>query len=133
MKGRFIFSAEIERMQLDWGQMGYISNPPTTRARHIVEIEVILAPGGGHNFHKHPQQEEVIHVVEGQIEQWLEDKKQILQPGDSIFIAPDVVHASFNTGSQNAKLMVVLAPCIGEVGYELVDVSGEAPWNKLRD
>jgi quercetin dioxygenase-like cupin family protein len=112
--------------------MGWISHPPNTQAKYLTVIEVKLDPGGGHNFHKHPDQEEVISVVAGEIEQWLETKKTTLKPGDSIFIPPDVVHASFNVSSQPAKLMVVLAPCVGENGYELVDVSGEAPWSTLR-
>ena len=132
MNGRFILSKEVAREQLDWGEMGWISHPPNTQAKYLTVIEVNLAPGGGHNIHKHPDQEEVISVVAGEIEQWLETKKTTLKPGDSIFIPPDVVHASFNVSSQPAKLMVVLAPCVGENGYELVDVSGEAPWSTLR-
>ena len=46
--------------------------------------------------------------------------------------APDVVHASFNTGSETATLTVALSPCVGEGGYELVDVSAEEPWSSLR-
>jgi quercetin dioxygenase-like cupin family protein len=132
MNGKFILSPEIQRERLDWGEMGWISHPPTTQAKFLTVMEVTLGSGGGHNFHKHPDQEEVISVVSGEIEQWLEDKKMILKPGDSIFIHPDIVHASFNTGTQPAKLMVVLGPCVGASGYEVVDVSGEAPWNTLR-
>jgi quercetin dioxygenase-like cupin family protein len=132
MNGRFILSKEVAREQLDWGEMGWISHPPNTQAKYLTVIEVNLAPGGGHNFHKHPDQEEVISVVAGEIEQWLEAEKATLKPGDSIFIPPDVIHASFNVSGQPAKLMVVLAPCVGESGYEVVDVSNEAPWNRLR-
>jgi len=132
MNGKFILANEVEREQLDWGEMGWLSRPPTTKAEAITVIEVTLNPGFGHDFHKHPDQEEVIYVMAGTIEQWLETEKRVLQPGDSIFIQPDVVHASFNTGNQPAKLMVVLGPCVGEGGYELVDVSNEAPWNNLR-
>jgi quercetin dioxygenase-like cupin family protein len=132
MNGRFILSTEVEREQLDWGVMGWISHPSNTQAKLLTVMEVTLGPGGGHNFHKHPDQEEVISVVSGEIEQWLESEKTTLKPGDSIFIKPDIVHASFNVSSQPARLMVVLAPCVGETGYEVVDVSGEAPWNTLR-
>ena len=132
MNGRFILSTEVEREQLDWGVMGWISHPANTQAKLLTVMEVTLGPGGGHNFHKHPDQEEVISVVSGEIEQWLESEKTTLKPGDSIFIKPDIVHASFNVSDQPAKLMVVLAPCVGETGYEVVDVSGEAPWNGLR-
>src|SRR5438105_2598022 len=90
--------------------------------------EVSLRPGGGHNFHKHPNQEEVIYVLEGEIEQWIDREKRILRPGDSAFIGADVVHASFNVGDRKAKLLAILGPCVGSEGYELVDVAGQEPW-----
>lgn len=132
MNGKFIPSAEIDQARLDWGQMGWISSPPTTGAKHIVQILVTLSPGGGHNFHKHPHQEETIHVLSGEIEQWLERDRRTLRPGDTIFIRPDTVHASFNTGPHPARLLVVLSPAVGEGGYELADVASEAPWDTLR-
>jgi quercetin dioxygenase-like cupin family protein len=132
MNGKFVIGKEIARDQLDWGQMGWISRPSANAAKQICEIEVTLEPGFGHNFHKHLRQEEVIHVMAGEIEQWLGTEKRTLKPGDSVFIGPDLVHASFNTGKQTAKLLVVLSPCVGEGGYELVDVAAEAPWNSQR-
>lgn len=132
MSGKFTLSQQVEREQLDWGEIGWICNPPTTKAKDITVMEVTLNARQGHNFHKHPDQEEIIYVMSGEIEQWLEREKQILQPGDSIFIQADIVHASFNTGDAPAKLMVVLGPCVGESGYEVIDVADQAPWNTLR-
>ena len=132
MHGRFVASDKAEREELDWGTMIWLSRPQTTGAKELVAIEVSLSPGHGHDFHKHPDQEEVIYVIEGSIEQWLEGKKQVLNKGDSVFIPADVVHASFNISSSSAKLFVTLGPCSGEEGYKLVDVSGHAPWNSLR-
>lgn len=132
MKGKFSEAGEIVREKLEWGELGWISRPAMTRARQIVAIEVTLLPGQGHNFHKHPEQEEVIYVLSGKIEQWLENSRQILTAGDSAFIHADVVHASFTEGAEPARLLAILSPCRGEGGYELVDVSQEAPWNGLR-
>jgi quercetin dioxygenase-like cupin family protein len=132
MNGKFVPSNEAEREQLDWGTLGWLSRPPTTQAKALTVIEVLLKPGFGHNFHKHPDQEEVIYVIEGQVEQWLETEKRVLEPGDSVFIGADVVHASFNIGDQPAKLLAILGPCVGEGGYELVEVGDQAPWNTLR-
>jgi hypothetical protein len=42
------------------------------------------------------------------------------------------VHASFNTGREAARLTVALGPCVGDGGYELVDVSTDEPWSSLR-
>ena len=132
MSGKFIPAAEADREQLDWGALAWLSRPDTTGAKDLVVIEVSLSPGGGHNFHKHPEQEEVIYVIEGGVEQWLRDEKRMLSSGDSIFIPANVVHASFNTSSAPAKLLAILGPCVSDEGYQLVDVADEAPWNSLR-
>jgi quercetin dioxygenase-like cupin family protein len=132
LKGRFVQEADVEREQLDWGGLGWISRPLTTGARQLTVIDVWLEPGHGHDFHKHPEQEEVIVVQAGEIEQWLEGEKTVLGRGEAVFIASGTVHASFNTGLETARLTVALGPCVGDGGYELVDVSGEEPWRSLR-
>jgi quercetin dioxygenase-like cupin family protein len=95
-------------------------------------MDVTLGPGKGHDFHKHPDQDEMIIVQAGRIEQWIERSSHALDPGDSVYIDADVVHASFNVGDEDAHLQVVLAPSVGEGGYELVDVSTEEPWASVR-
>ena len=132
MSGKFVLASETTPEVLDWGRLGWMSNPPTTGARQLTVIDVTLAPGKGHNFHKHPDQEEVIYVVSGTVEQWVDKESRVLSGGDSAFIPADMVHASFNVGDSDAKIVAILGPCVGEGGYELVDVAGEAPWKDLR-
>ena len=95
-------------------------------------MDVGLEPGFGHDFHKHPEQDELITVLAGRIEQWIDEEKTILEAGDSVYLDKDVVHASFNVGDVTARLFVVLAPSVGDEGYQLVDVSTEEPWASLR-
>ena len=132
MVGKFVIARDVEPEVLDWGQLRWLSNPPTTNAKDLTVIDVTLALGKGHNFHKHPDQEEVIYVVSGTVEQWVGREKRVLGPGDSAFLPADTVHASFNVGDTEAKLVAILGPCVGESGYELVDIAGEPPWNGLR-
>jgi quercetin dioxygenase-like cupin family protein len=132
MNGTFVHEADIDREQLDWGGLGWISRPPSTGAQQLTVIDVSLEPGHGHDFHTHPDQEEVIVVLAGEIEQWLEQEKTVLRSGEAVFIGKGTVHASFNTGRETARLAVSLGPCVGEGGYELVDVSAEEPWRSLR-
>lgn len=132
MIGTFMPAAEAEREQLEWGVLGWLSRPTATGAKQLVVIEVELMPGFGHNFHKHPDQEETIYVIEGEIEQWLEKNSRNLEPGDSVFIGANVVHASFNVSDKPAKLLAILGPCVGEGGYELVEVFDQEPWKSLR-
>ena len=71
-------------------------------------------------------------MIEGQVEQWVDRDRRVLEQGDSAFIKWGVVHASFNTSPQPAKLLAILGPCVGPEGYELLDMSAEAPWATLR-
>ncbi|MCB1972180.1 MAG: cupin domain-containing protein [Geminicoccaceae bacterium] len=132
MRGKFVPAAETPQESLDWGRLRWMSHPPTTGAGQLTVIDVSLDPGKGHDFHKHPDQEEVLYVVAGQVEQWVDREKRILGPGDAAFVPAGMVHASFNAGTGEAKIVAILGPCVGEQGYELVDVAGEAPWKDLR-
>lgn len=129
---KFVLGSDVEKESFDWGEVGWRCAPTTTGAKQITVMDVTLDSGGGHAYHKHPDQEEMIIVKSGQIEQWIEQDKHALGPGDSVYIDADVVHASFNTGSETAQLQVILGPCVGEGGYELVDVSDQEPWSTLR-
>ena len=132
MSGRFVFGTEAERETLAWGTLGWLSRPASTGAANLVVIEVNLRPGHGHNFHKHPDQEEVIYVLEGEVEQWLQQERRSLRPGDAVFIGAGAVHASFNVSSAPARLLAILGPCVGEGGYVSVEVGDQEPWKSLR-
>jgi len=132
MAGKFISSIDVRREHVEWGSMAWFSSPVASNAKDLVVLEVNLSPAAGHNFHKHPQQEEVLYIIEGEIEQWVDQEKRILRPGDSAFIAAGVVHASFNVSDRNSKLLAILGPCVGSEGYELVNVAQQEPWVSLK-
>lgn len=132
MNGRFVFQKEMVRDSFDWGEIAWASRPQNTDSKHLAILDVTIVPGMGHNFHRHPDQEEMIYVLDGQIEQWIETKKQILNPGDAVFINKGVVHASFQLGDRPAHLLAILGPAVGDGGYAMEDVSDQEPWKGLR-
>jgi len=133
MSGMFVTAREVAREKPDWGRLAWCCRPAGTGMKNLVVIEVTLSPGGGHAFHKHPRQEEVIYCIEGQVEQWLGDEKQVLGAGDAVVIPRDTVHASFNTSQAEAKLLAILGPAIDDQnGYEVTEVADQAPWSDLR-
>ena len=129
---KFAMKSETERETLDWGTLGWLSHPPATNNKQLTVIDVELLPGKGHDFHKHPDQEEVIVCVKGTVEQWVGDQMRMLAPGDAAYIDADEVHATFNNGDESAFVLAILGPCVGNEGYELVEVADQAPWNTMR-
>lgn len=133
MKGKFLPSGELACDCFDWGEIRWTSRPGNTNTKQLAVLDVTIQPGKGHNFHRHPNQEEVLYVIEGQIEQWIGREKKLLGPGDAAFIDKGVVHASFHQhGDKPVRLLAILGPSVGEGGYELEDVSEQAEWKELR-
>ena len=131
MAGGFKPRETLTRDEHDWGVFAQVSGPRDGLAG-IVTIEATFLPGKCHDFHRHPGQEEVIYVIEGTIEQWLEQEKRVLTAGDSVVIPASAVHATFNDGTVPAKIIAILSPSVGEDGYGVEDVAGDAPWASLR-
>jgi len=130
--GKFILGARAPWQRLDWGDLVWHAGPRSGGARRLVMAEVKIAPGRGHDFHKHPRQEEIIFVLSGAVEQWLGREKRTMGPGDGVFIPRGTVHATFNSSRKTARLLAVLGPPVGKEGYQLIDVSAKAPWRSLR-
>jgi len=129
---RFVMQADVDQEEFDWGTIGWRLTPDKG-SKHLVIMDVTLEPGEGHDFHKHPGQEEMIIVKEGEITQYVERESTSLGAGDSVYLDEGVVHASFNDGAATAHLQVVIGPSLGgKTGYGLEDVSGEEPWASLR-
>jgi quercetin dioxygenase-like cupin family protein len=133
VSGQFLPRAEREdELYEGFAEIDWVSRPELTGARHVIVMDSVLAAGAGHDFHRHPEQEEVIWVREGRLVQWIEQERRELGPGDACFIGADTVHALFNETGEPATMTAVLGPCVGETGVELVDVSAEEPWASLR-
>ena len=94
-------------------------------------VRVTMPPGKGHAFHRHPAMEEIIYVVSGRAEQWVDRASRLLGPGEVAHIPADVVHGTYNAGDTDLVILAILSPAIFE-GPALVDVSGEQPWASLR-
>lgn len=117
---------------LPFGAMRWISHPPSTGARTLTALEAIIAPGQGHPFHVHPDQDGIILVVAGRLEQWVETERRLLGPGDAVVIPMGTVHASFNAGDDDLRMIASFAPSIGDIGFTMINVAAEAPWAGLR-
>ncbi|MEY4243850.1 MAG: hypothetical protein RLZZ245_1435 [Verrucomicrobiota bacterium] len=127
------FITEAEAIQEDFkGRTNYwMCRPEITNAKDLQVCRAILPAGESHNFHHHPELEEVIYVIEGEIEQWVGAEMKRLQVGEVAHMLPGVVHATFNVSDKDAVILAILTPG-SQLGPFMVDVSGEEPWKSLR-
>lgn len=128
---RFVTPAEIEIDELPWGPHEWLCRPGLTEARDLLLVRVRMPPDAGHAFHRHPAMEEIIYIVSGTAEQWVDHESRSLGPGEIAHIPKDVVHATYNAGDDTLVFLAILSPALVD-GPVLVDVSTEAPWATLR-
>ena len=131
MAHRFITTAEALKEECKGRTNYWLTRPGVADAQDLQLCRAIIPPDEGHPFHTHPELEEIIYVLEGEVEQWVEQDCRILKPGEVAHIPRGLVHATFNAGRTDAVILAILSPasCAGPFA---VDVSGEEPWKSLR-
>lgn len=130
---KHVFLSEVEALKEDFkGRTNFwLCRPEIADATDLQLCRAVIPAGEGHGFHRHPELEEIIYVLSGQVEQWVEQEMRLLGPGEIAHIPRGVVHATFNSSAEDAVILAILSPA-ASVGPFLVDVSGEEPWKSLR-
>jgi quercetin dioxygenase-like cupin family protein len=131
MLHRFITEAEALKEEFKGRTNYWLCRPEIAEAKGLQLCRAALPAGEGHPFHTHPELEEIIYVLEGEVEQWVEKEKRILRPGEVAHIPAGIVHATFNSSERDAVILAILTPSAA-TGPFLVDVSSEEPWRSLR-
>ena len=90
-----------------------------------------MPAGKAHQFHRHPELEEIIYVLSGRAEQWVNDECRELGPGEAAHIPENVVHGTYNTSIEPLDFLAILSPAHFN-GPALVDVCQEKPWCDMK-
>lgn len=106
-------------------------HPDIVKKADSYMVKVNVPKGMGHDFHRHPKMHEILYILKGRAEQWVEGEMQFLEVGDSVYIDADVVHATFNAGEGELEFLAILSPPEGwEAGT--LDVGKEEPYMSYR-
>lgn len=131
LKGQFFTKEETVVEELERGVHHWFSRPDITGSGDLIVVRVDVEPGGGHPFHLHPEMDEVIYILAGSAEQWIEKDKKILQAGESVFVPKKMVHATFNAGDEPLSFLAILGPAADLEG-SMVYVDQDEPWKSLK-
>ena len=87
-------------------------------AQALCVMEQWCAPGAGAPTHTHFGVEEVITVLDGVAEVWIDGETSRVAAGSSIVLPPDSFHGFRNDGDTELHTLAVFASARPLVGYE---------------
>lgn len=128
---RFVQEADFVHETNAWTRNAWLSRPDIVKADHLLLVRATMEPGRSHPFHRHPTREEIIYIVEGRAEQWVDKEFRILKTGEIAHIPIGTVHGTWNPFDQPLVFLAMLAPAQAG-GPDIVDMEYEEPWASLR-
>jgi quercetin dioxygenase-like cupin family protein len=129
---RFVTQQECQVEEYPHVRCDWLCRPGIVEADQLQLVRATMPPGKSHEFHRHPDCEEIIYVIEGQAEQWVDAERRMLGPGEVAHIPKGTVHATYNRSQEPLVFLAILSPATGS-GPECVDVYAEEPWASLRE
>jgi len=73
-------------------------------------VEVTIPPQGGPPPHLHPNVDEALYIVEGEVEVLLGDGTTRASAGALAFVPKGTVHAFKNVGTSPSRVVVIISP-----------------------
>ncbi len=105
--------------------------PGMVKQTDLLFVRAQLPPGEAHPFHVHPKMEEILYILSGTAEQWVEKEKRLMKPGDSLYLPAGVIHGTYNIGTEPLDFLAILSPASSGEPVT-IEVSTEEPWKSLR-
>jgi len=115
-----VFDAPTE--QHSWGRIVWLSSAAMWADSNQTLGYVEIDAGKTNYRHRHPNCEEVLLLIEGDLEHRVGDAVINLKPGSSLRIPRDVVHWATNPGSSPARMIVAYPTGSREIELVLEEV-----------
>jgi quercetin dioxygenase-like cupin family protein len=90
-------------------RLSIVADQTTTGGQYDL-IEGYFPPGSQTPPHRHTRYSEQLYVLEGEFTVWADEKKVVLNAGESFLIPPSTTHVVAALGDLPARGLVVAAP-----------------------
>jgi quercetin dioxygenase-like cupin family protein len=98
--------SEAEHLNFDWGTIDWVASQAVGNSSEMTLGRVTIRSGCNNPVHRHPNCEEVLHLLSGKLEHMLDGKTFSMNPGDTITIPSGLWHNALAVGEEDAKMIV---------------------------
>jgi quercetin dioxygenase-like cupin family protein len=92
--------------QFPWGRIRWLVNAAGVAGADITVGWVEIDVGQKNALHLHPNSEEVLVLIEGELDHTIGDEMHRLTPGSAICVPANVPHDGRNIGNTTARMLV---------------------------
>ena len=121
---QFVTTAEEQTTrEFNWGTINWLDSAELTGTGSLTVGEVTIYRGEQNTEHYHPNCDESLYLLSGELEHSIGSEARTLTPGDLIHIPAGDRHQATSTGSEDAIAVIVYDT--GERDVEFVDADSE--------
>jgi quercetin dioxygenase-like cupin family protein len=101
---------ELPKEDYAWGKLQWLTSRKSNGARELTLGHTVVEFGGRNPLHRHPNCEEVLYVIAGEIEHIIEGSPNVwMKAGEAILIPRNAKHQAINIGRGSAELLVAFS------------------------
>jgi quercetin dioxygenase-like cupin family protein len=116
MESTVVLKNDMPVQITDWGTLQWLVSGESGTSKSMTLGRVMIKPGKSNPMHIHPNCEEILYVMQGEIEHTLpEGGTTRLSAGDCIVVDAGIPHQAKNLGMHEAILLVVYNNAFREI------------------
>jgi quercetin dioxygenase-like cupin family protein len=100
---------EGDVLDFDWGRITWLVSGAQGNSDTMTFGRVTIKAGQANPVHRHPNCDEILHLLSGQLEHSLNGEKFTLQAGDTISIPTGAWHNAHAVGDEDAVMLIVFS------------------------
>ena len=97
---------DAQGLDFDWGRIEWLVSEELGNSRTMTFGRVTIKSGQSNPVHRHPNCDEILHLLQGQLEHSLGDDLLTMEAGDTISIPAGVWHNARASGADDAVMLI---------------------------
>ncbi len=119
---KIIHESEVDEKKIPGRFIRWIADDKTMQPKYLSSCVIRVLPGETvQPAHSHPDGEELIYVLSGYGEAWVDGKIKSIQAGTAVLFEQSSVHMIRNIGTEEMKVICFFAPPTGLKNYKLYE------------
>ena len=101
-----------------WGKLTWLASREMGNSTAMTMGHVIIPAGQTNPRHRHPNCDEILHLLKGRLEHSLGEQKYVLNPGDTISIPAGQWHNARALDGVDAEMVICFSSADRETEFE---------------